>query len=164
MEELKQIIEATPREGVRVRGFYRVQIMAPHSEFEVAGDSDWQENVITNLGKLNVVNLLGTSLTGSQISHIALGTGGLPATDATSLGGEVVKRAAVTAQASGSTALQLTATFASGDGFVTDERYISNVGCFGTSSGGTLLAGNTITSSSCNTNQNVNVTYTWTFS
>ena len=159
--ELNDFMAQNPYEGIRVRGFFRVQI--EDEQDGIVGDSGWQENVITNLGFLNVVNQLGTSLTGSKHSHLALGSGGAPATNATSLGGEVEVRAALTAASSGSTALQMTATFASAASFVTNTQNISNIGVFGTSSGGTLLSGNTYASSSCATNQAVNCTYTWTF-
>ena len=159
--ELNDFMAQNPYEGIRVRGFFRVQI--EDEQDGIVGDSGWQENVITNLGFLNVVNQLGTSLTGSKHSHLALGSGGAPATNATLLGGEVEVRAALTAASSGSTALQMTATFASAASFVTNTQNISNIGVFGTSSGGTLLSGNTYASSSCATNQAVNATYTWTF-
>ena len=160
--ELNDFMAQNPYEGIRVRGFFRVQI--EDEQDGIVGDSGWQENVITNLGFLNVVNQLGTSLTGSKHSHLALGSGGAPATNATTLGGEVEVRAALTAASSGSTALQMTATFASAASFVTNTQNISNIGVFGTSTGGTLLSGNTYASSSCATNQAVNATYTWTFS
>jgi hypothetical protein len=159
--ELNEYMALNPYDGIRVRGFFRVQI--EDEQDGIVGDSGWQENVITNLGFLNVVNQLGTSLTGSKHSHLALGSGGAPATNATTLGGEVEARAALTAASSGSTALQMTATFASAASFVTNTQNISNIGVFGTSSGGTLLSGNTYASSSCATNQAVNATYTWTF-
>jgi hypothetical protein len=160
--ELNEYMAANPKEGVNVRGFFRLNIV--DEEFGIVGDSGWQENQITNLGFLNVVNQLGTSLTGSKHSHLALGSGGAPASNATTLGGEVEVRAALTAASSGSTALQMTATFASSASFVTNTQNISNIGVFGTSAGGTLLSGNTYASSSCATNQAVNATYTWTFS
>lgn len=160
-QELNQLIAENPTDGVRVRGFFRVQI--EDEEFGIVGDTGWRENQITNLGFLNIVNQLGTSLTGSKHSHLALGTGGAPASNATTLDGEVEVRAALTAASSGSTALQMTATFASANSFVTNTQNISNIGVFGTSSGGTLLSGNTYASSSCATNQAVNATYTWTF-
>jgi len=159
--ELNDFMAQNPYDGIKLRGFFRVQI--EDEQDGIVGDSGWQENVITNLGFLNVVNQLGTSLTGSKHSHLALGSGGAPATNATSLGGEVEVRAALTAASSGSTALQMTATFASAASFVTNTQNISNIGVFGTSTGGTLLSGNTYASSSCATNQAVNATYTWTF-
>lgn len=156
-----EYIKSQPDDGVRVRGFFRVQI--EDGEFGIVGDSGWQENQITNLGVLNIVNQLGTSLTGSKHSHLGLGTGGAPASNATSLTGEVTSRAALTAASSGSTALQMTATFASSDSFVGTTQNIDVIGVFGSVSAGTLLGGQTFASSSCATNQNVNATYTWTF-
>jgi len=160
-QELKEYIETHPKDNALIRGFFRVQI--EDEEFGIVGDSGWQENQITNLGVLNIVNQLGTSLTGSKHSHMAVGTGGIPASDATTLPGETDKRVALTAASSGSTALQMTATFASAASFVTATRAIDNIGVFGTSSGGTLLSGQTYASSSCAVNQSVNATYTWTF-
>lgn len=146
-----------------VRGFFRVHIT---ENDEVVGDSDWHENAIVNLGfNQYLVSTLGAIAGSKQISHVALGTGGVPATGDTGLSGEVTGRAAVTAATSSSSkALQLTATFASSDSFVTATRNISNIGLFNTSSGGTIFAGNTYASSSVATNQNVNVTYTISFS
>ena len=160
--ELNDFMAQNPYDGIKLRGFFRVQI--EDEQDGIVGDSGWQENVITNLGFLNVVNQLGTSLTGSKHSHLALGTGGAPASNATSLPNEVVVRAALTAASSGSTALQMTATFASSASFVTATEIINNIGVFGSVSAGTLLSGNTYASSSCATNQAVNATYTWTFS
>jgi hypothetical protein len=157
----EEYIESKPEDGVRVRGFFRVQI--EDDEFGIVGDSGWQENQITNDGVLNIVKQLGTSLTGSKHSHLALGTGGAPASNATGLTGELASRAALTAASNGSTALQMTATFASADSFVAGTSDIDVIGVFGSVSAGTLLGGQTFASSSCATNQNVNATYTWTF-
>ena len=148
-------------ESIKVRGMFRIQI--EDEEYGIVGDSGWCENQITNLGFLNIINQLGTSLTGTKHSHIALGTGGTISSSATSLTGEVTGRAALTAASNGSTALQMTATFASSDSFVTASRNLSNIGVFGASAAGTLLSGNTYASSTCATNQNVNVTYQWGF-
>jgi hypothetical protein len=138
---------------------------------KIVGDSGWHENQITNLGFLNVVNQLGTSLTGSKISHAALGTGGAPAASDTTQSGEVstngsgsVVRAALTAATSSSSkTLRNTATFSSANSFLTASANISNIGLWQTSgpttASGTLMMGNTFTSSACATNQNVNITY-----
>lgn len=150
-------------DGIKVKGCYRIQIT---EDGEIVGDSGWHENQVTNLGfNQYLVSALGAIAGSKQLSHMALGTGGVPATGDTSLSGEVTKRAALTAATSStSKALQLTATFASSDSFVTATRNISNVGLFNSSATGTLFAGNTFASSSCATNQNVNATYTITFS
>lgn len=148
---------------VGIRGFFRVQIT---EDGKVVGDSDWRENQITNDGFNQYLCMALGSIAGSKyVSHMALGTGGAPAASATTLAGEVEKRAAVTAATSStSKAVQFTATFSSADSFVTDTQSISNVGLFNSSATGTLFSGNTFASSSCATNQNVNATYVIDFS
>lgn len=148
---------------VGVRGFYRLHIM--NEDGSLAGDSGWHENQVTEEGFRNFLcRLLGAIANSSQVTHVALGSGTVPGAADTTLQGEVVKRASVTAATSSSSkAVTFTATFSSGDSFVTNTQNISNIGLFGTSSGGTLFAGNTYASSSCATNQNVNVTYTISF-
>lgn len=154
-----------PSEGLKIRGFYRVQI---EEDGELVGNSGWLENQVTNLGfNQYLVSTLGAIAGSKQITHMALGSGGAPAATDTALAGEVEVRAAVTAAtSSGSKTLRLTATFASAASFVTAVRNISNVGLFNTSTQGvgTAMAGNTYASSSCATNQNVNVTYDVIFS
>lgn len=152
----------------KLKGMFRLQI---EEDGNIVGDSGWHENLITNLGFNNMVNQLGTSLTGSKISHAALGTGGAPvATDTTQAGevstngsGSVVRAALTAATSSTSKTLRNTATFSSANSFVTASANISNIGLWQTSgpttASGTLMAGNTYTSSAVATNQNVNVTY-----
>lgn len=155
-------------ERTSIKGMFRVHI---EEDGKIVGDSGWQENLITNLGFLNIVNQMGTSLTGSKISHAALGTGGAPiATDTTQAGevstngsGSVVRAALTAATSSASKTLRNTATFSSANSFITAAANISNIGLWQTSgpttASGTLLQGNTFTSSACATNQNVNITY-----
>lgn len=151
-------------ENLKVRGFYRVQIEEEGGA--LVGDSGWQENIVVNLGfNQYLVSTLGAIAGSKQISHMALGTGGIPSAADTSLAGEVTKRAAVTAATSSSSkTVRFTATFASSDSFVTATRNISNIALVNTSSGGTIFSGNTYTSSSVATNQNVNATYDVIFS
>lgn len=151
-------------DGMKVRGMFRVQI---DEDGEIVGDSGWRENQITNLGfNQFLVSALG-SISGSKyVSHIALGTGGAPAASDTSLAGELaeaVRKAVTAATSSTSKALQLTATFASADSFVTANRAISNIGLFNSSAAGTLFAGNTFASSTVATNQAVNASYVISF-
>lgn len=145
--------------GIKIRGAFRIKIVDEDGSF--AGDSGWQNNTVVNLGFLDyVVKSLG-SISGSKyLTHLALGTGGTIATDATALAGEVGSRTAITAATSSdSKTLRLTATFASGWHTSTGAYNISNIGLFNTSSGGTIFAGNTFASSSCASNQAVNTTY-----
>ena len=154
-----------PSDAARVKGMFRVQI---EENGEIVGDSGWHENLITNLGFNNfVVSAVGGIAGSSQITHLALGTGGAPVATDTVLAGEVQKRQAVTAATSStSKTLHLTGAFLSANSFVTASQNISNIGLFGTSttSGGTIMAGNTYASSACATNVTVNVTYDLTWS
>lgn len=143
------------KENTKLRGFYRVQISEDGKG--IVGDSGWKENQVVNDGiQQYLVNwLVGDTGNGKSVSHMALGTGGAPASNDTSLTGEVEKRASVTTSVVDSRTGQFTAQFASDNSFVTDTQNISNIGLFNTSSGGTIFAGNTYSSSSCATNQNV---------
>lgn len=162
--DLQEIMESAPKgstEGIKLRGFYRLQIEDP--EKGIVGDSGWHENLVTNDGFNNfMAKLLGAISGSSQVTHAALGTGGAPIATDTTLSGEQSVRAAVTAATSStSKAVQFTATFSSSASFVTATKNISNIGLFATSTagGGTLFAGNTYASSSVATNQNVNASY-----
>lgn len=153
----------TTQNAITVRGFFRVAI---EEDGEIVGDSGWKPNIVTNLGfNQYLVSALGSIAGSKYVSHLALGTGGIPAATDTTLAGEVQARTAVTAATSSSSkTVRFTATFSSAGNFVTDTRNLSNVGLFNSISGGTLFAGNTYASSSCGTNQNVNVTYDIIFS
>ncbi len=149
-------------DAVGIKGSFRLQIT---EDGQVVGDSGWWTNQITNEGFRAMIRAVSGISGSSQISHLALGSGGAPAASDTTLAGEVVKRAAVTAATSStSKAVQFTGTFSSSNSFVTNTQNISNIGLFATSSSGTLFAGNTFASSSCATNQDVNVTYVLSWS
>lgn len=157
------------QDGIKAKGMFRLQLTEDiNGETKIVGDSGWKSNQITNLGFNDfLVSALGGISGSSQVTYMALGSGGVPVATATSLSGEVQVRAAVTAATSStSKSVQFTATFSSANSFVTNTQNISNIGLFATSTqaGGTLFAGNTYTSSSCATNQNVNATYAINFS
>lgn len=164
---------STVKDKGKIRGMFRLQI---DEDGVIVGDSGWKENLITNGGFNNIVNQMGTSLTGSKLSHAALGTGGAPAATDTTQSGEVstnasgsVLRAALTAATSSSSkTLHNTATFSSSNSFITAAANISNVGLWNTSGpytgSGALMQGQTYTSSALATNQNVNLTYDLIFS
>lgn len=156
-------------EGMKVRGFFRVQLTEDGKG--VIGDSGWRENQVTNVGiQQYLVEWLtaGTTGTAKYVTHMALGTGGVPASNATSLSGELTgstggARQAVSSSLYGANSgtAMFTGAFASANSFVTKTESISNIGLFNTSTvgGGTLFAGNVFDSSSCATNQSVNATY-----
>ena len=154
----------THSDGMKVQGFFRVQLTEDGKG--VVGDSGWQKNQVTDLGiRQYVVDWL-CSGAGKSVTHLALGTGGAPASNATSLSGELsgssgAGRQGVTSSIVASGTAQFTGAFASANSFVTATANISNIGLFNTSTvgGGTIFAGNTFASSSCATNQSVNATY-----
>ena len=155
------------KEGIKIHGFSRIQI---EENGKIVGDSGWVgPNQITNLGFLNyLVKNLGQSSGSVQIGYVALGTGAAPASNGTTLPGEIMdstQRKQVTFANVNSNTAQFTATFASSDSFLSAAANLSNIGLFNTTStDDTIFAGNVYTSSSCDTNQNVNVTYQIRFS
>jgi hypothetical protein len=151
------------KDGMKVQGFFRVQITEDGKG--VIGDSGWQKNQVTNDGISQYLVSWLTAGSGKSVTHVALGTGGVPASNATVLAGELDHgangRAAVSSSIVASATAQFTAAFASANSFVTASANISNIGLFNTSTTtvGTLFAGNTFASSACATNQSVNATY-----
>lgn len=157
-------------DGIRVHGFYRVRLTEGTGEAgsKVVGESDWNDNVVVNEGFDDYLcNLLGGTTASKQIGFMALGTGTKPGVAHTSLDGEIMgstERKAPVAASQSSKTMRFTATFYSSDSFLTGASNLQNVGLFASSAENQLFAGNTYTSSSCNTNQNVNVTYDIQFS
>lgn len=171
LEELAKAVPEQPAEGVKARGFFRVAITAPGDEFTVVGDSGWFPNQITNEGYRNWLRLLAGSASSSIVSAANVGTGAAPAAADTTLSGELVGTNSAVQRAtlqyssnSNSKALSFLGTLNSTASFCTLQTNISNIGLFLNTTGGTLFAGNTYTSSTCGTNQNVNITYTISFS
>lgn len=158
-------------DGVKVHGFFRIQISKPNAKGmeAIEGDSGWCKNQVVNLG---FQDYLSKGLAGASglktITHIAIGTGGTPSASDTALAGEIMsstQRGAASTSIISSKTLQFTFAFASSNSFLSGASNLSNIGLFNTTStNATLFAGNTFTSSSCNTNQNVNVTYQIRFS
>jgi len=156
-----------PSDALRAKGFFRLQIT---EKGKVVGDSGWKKNVIVNNGFGDyLVKLLGNSAGSKQISRMMLGTGTAPGATDNTLNGELntatYTRTTVTFSNSASKTARFTATFASSSSHITASVALSNIGIINdTTSGGTLMAGNTYTSSAWNTNQDVNATYDIRFS
>ena len=157
-------------EGIRVHGFHRVRLTEGSGEpgSKIIGESDWKQNVVVNEGFDDYLcALLGNTTNSKQIGFIALGTGTKPGAAHTSLDGEIMgstERKAPDVSVTSSKTLRFTATFYSSDSFLTGASNLQNVGLFEASAANAIFAGNTYSSSSCNTNQNVNVTYDIQFS
>jgi hypothetical protein len=153
------------KSAIKARGFFHLQIV--NEDGTIAGDSGVVENLVTRLGFQHMLLNTGTGLTGTKFSHVNVGEGGAPATNATSLPNEVVgvgavvKRQAPTASTlAGSVTLRNLATMSSANSFISAaSEAISNVGIFVHSDGSSLAAGAAYASSNCASNQNVNITY-----
>lgn len=156
------------KEGIKVKGIFRVNIVDPDGK--IKGDSGWCENQVTNLG---IQDYLCDAILGDggakSVSHMALGTGGAPASNATEIAGELTDaadaRAAVSTSIVDSRTAQFTGNFASNKAATTTHN-ISNIGLYAvsTTDAGTVFAGNTFASSSMASNQAVNATYQIRFS
>ena len=152
----------------KVKGCFHLQI--EDEDGTIVGDSGPVHNIVVTGGFQNICRLIGTGLTGTQWSHVNVGTNGTPASNATSLPSEVSgtnntnQRASVTAATTtGSKTLRFTGTMASANSFVTTTETINNVGIFFHSDLASLGAGASYTASSVGTNQAVNITYDLVF-
>lgn len=162
---MKKISKSSAGDRTKVRGFFRLNIV--NKDGSVASRGPWRENQIVNLGYQDFLMYLLAGSAGSlRPSHAALGTGTVPASNATTLAGELTEasaRMALTTGTSGSKTVQYTFTLNSG--VIAAASTIQNVGLFSgsTQAGGTMFAGNTYATSSLATNQAVNGTYSIAF-
>jgi hypothetical protein len=151
-----------PGSGVQAKGFFRLQIT---QDGEVVGDSGWKENLVTDNGVSHyLVDLLGVGANSKQINRMMLGTGTAPAAGSNTLHGELTNptytRTTVTYANVGSKTARFTATFASVNSHIAAPVTLNNIGIINnTLSAGTMMAGNTYTTSQWNTNQDINATY-----
>lgn len=154
-------------EGVKARGFYRLQI---NEAGKVVGDSGWKENQVVNLGFQDyLAATLGAVAGSKQITYAIIGTGTAPGAAATALDGEITDaancRCAVTPTTIASKTVQFAFTLASN--VITAAKTIQNVGLINhssTATAGTIFSGNTYTTSALATNQSVNGSYQIRFS
>ena len=159
------------QDTIRIQGFTRV---AMAQDGKIIGDTGWigPNRLVNGAYEYYLCKLLGSSAGSSQIGYMAIGTGGLIATDATVLSGELSsatlgdKRKAVTkgftnrADSTSPATLQFTATFGSTDSVVTGSANISNIGLYySNASNNSIFDGNTYNSSQLSSNQDVYCTY-----
>lgn len=154
------------KQTVGVRGFFRAQV--EDETGRIIGDSGWRENQVLNDGITQYIIDWLRGGTGKAVTHMAIGTGGAPASNDTTIAGQPAdsKRAAVSTSIVASRTAQFTAAFNSVDSFLTATAAISNVGLVNTSATnlGTFLCGAAFASSSIATNNNLNITYQVRFS
>jgi hypothetical protein len=161
-----EVMPAPVGEGIRMRGFFRLNIITHHEDgtSEITGDTGWRENQICNTGYDNYLSRVIGALAGSSLaSYAALGTGTAPASSSTGLPGELTDaagcRCTLASSTTGSKTVQFTFNLASN--IITAARTINNVGLFAvsTTAVGSIFAGNTYATSSLATNQSVNGSY-----
>jgi len=149
------------KEFVALQGFTRIKIgeRDKKGRLKIVGDSGWRgPNEVVNEGFQDYICKSIGSIAGSKfITHAQLGTGTAPGAAANTLQGETGARKAVSNSVISSKTLQATAEWASGDH--PGDCTLKNIGLFNTSSGGSLLCGNTYAVSSWGSNQAVSMTY-----
>lgn len=155
------------KDTINAKGFFRLNIV---ENGKVVGDSGWLENQVVDLGFSHyLVDLLGQGANSKQISRMMLGTGTAPNATHNTLNGELntatYTRTTVTFANVGSKTARFTATFASANSHITAAVTLQNIGIINnTTSAGTMMAGNTYSTSQWNTNQDLNATYEIRFS
>jgi hypothetical protein len=152
-----------------IRGFYRVAIhdYGPKGEpnYKLVSDSGLcGPNQMTNIGFLNyIAYVLGSSAGSVRAAFAAVGTGTVPASNATGLPGEVVAagRQAIGVAINGSTQIQWTCSWASTDQTVTTPIVLQNAGLYEVNStaGASLMCGKTYATQTWASNQSCSLTY-----
>lgn len=145
-----------------LRGVFRLQIGedGPDGKTRIVGDSGYIKNQIVNLGWQDYILASIGGVSGSkQVGRMILGTSNAaPASNGTSLGGETTRSTSINAATVGSFTLRFTTQWTSdlcpGACTLNNAALINN-----TASGGTILCGNTFSSSQWQTNQAVSATY-----
>jgi len=147
------------QQALALRGFFRVKLgEEKNGKKIVVADSGWNKNEVTNLGFQNYICALIGDLAGSvQVGYIMIGSGTAPNVTDTGLENSIIRQTCGNAVVSSKT-MRATAAIASGDhpGGTPD---ISNIGLINTSADGTILCGNTFSSSTWNSNQGLSATY-----
>jgi len=149
-------------DGIGIKGFCRVGVYeyGPNGEpnHTLVSDSGYVPNQKTNVGFMNYINYaLGGSGSSLIVASAAVGTGGTPASGATSLAGESMVRRPTTYSAANSTRIQWIASWDSS--LCTGSFTVGNAGLFNSSSGGSLAWGISTPGQTWNTNQSLALTY-----
>jgi hypothetical protein len=133
-------------DGIKLKGFARLQL-ADSKSGRIVGDSGWMgPNQVVNLGFQDYIVSTIAGLTGSKtISYMAIGTGTVPASDATVLAGETGTRITTTNTVVASKTLQSTCQFLGAD--MKGTCTIQNVALVNSVSGGSIVCGMTYATS-----------------
>lgn len=144
------------RDGtIGIKGFFRLQIVDKKTN-KVQGDTGWRQNQITNYGLESCIVGSPIGAASVQAGGLRLGSGSVPASDATALPLSHTDYWSAFAYSSviASLTARMSVSFDGTLGAVT----LSNIGGFATNTG-TLLWGNTFASSALATTQSVNCSY-----
>ena len=141
---------------IQVKGFVRAQIVDKKTK-KIIGDSGWLENQLTNYGLNSCICAAPIGAASVQVAGMILGTGGDPASSATSLAGSNTDQYSVLGYSSvtGSLTARMSQSF---DGANGTMETLGNVGLLAASTG-SLIAGKSFATSSLGSDQDVNVTY-----
>ncbi len=146
----------------RVKGFFNIQI-ADKKTGRIVGDSGWCENTLTNNG-LNAIAAIAIAATGSYavgFAQIGKGTDAIVASMTDLKSGENAFKAISPSSVATGTA-RCTCSFDGSDNSAT--LTIGEIGLFKTDSAGSMVAGNTFTTSQMTTDQTLNASYELRFS
>ena len=123
---------------------------------KIVGDSDWQENQITNYGLNSCIVAAPIGAASVQAAGLMLGSGTNPASSATALDNSNSDYYSAFGQSSviASLTARMTQSFDGTLGAAT----LANIGVFAASDG-SLIAGKTFASSALTTDQDINCTY-----
>lgn len=143
------------KDTIKIKGFFRVQIVDKKTG-KIVGDSGWKENQITNYGFNNCLCATPIGAASVQGAGLMLGSGTAPASSATALPNANTDYYAAFAYSSvlSSLTARVSASFDGTLGAAT----MANVGVFAASTG-SIIAGNTFSSSALSTDQDINVSY-----
>ena len=150
------------RDTLKVKGFFHTQILDKAGN--IVGDSGWVRNTMTNNGLNNACAGASIGAAGSyQVGYMAIGKGtdtiNATQTDLTSKENEYL---AVTPSTVATGTARCTCSFDGSDN--SDTITIGEIGLFKTDSAGSMIAGNTYTTSQMTTDQTLNATYELRFS
>ena len=151
------------KDTIKVKGFFRTQIVDKKTK-KIVGDSGWSPNTVTNNGLNDAIAGACIGAAGSyQGGYLALGTQST-AVDATQtdLEGRILSFKALDASTVATGTARATCTFDGADHASTHT--IGTIGMFKTSTAGSMIAGQTFTTSQYTSEQDVNATYELRFS
>lgn len=150
-----------PVEGVKVRGFVRVQLVNARTG-EIDVDKTFENAITANGFQHYIAGSLGAIAGSKQVSHMQVATQtAAPTSSQTSASGEFEARKGVTASFTGNGTAQFTAQYATNEA---TQSTLGAVALYNTSAAGTAACVATFATSNKTTDQTLNITYQIRFS